>query len=938
MLNTLHIPDENLALLIAQSNGEISAELAEHLSTCASCQQRLEQLAAEQDAWTAAKASLAEVAAHEDALNATDDHFDIGNTYGCDPLLARQLLDAPSHPEMLGRLGRYEVERVIGAGGMGIVFKAFDTELHRPVAIKMLAPHLSGSGSARSRFAREARAAAAVVNDHVVPIHNVETEHKRPYLVMQFIAGDSLQARLDREGPLDIREALRIGMQVATGLAAAHAQGLIHRDVKPSNILLDENVSRALLTDFGLARTQDDAILTRSGFHPGTPHYMSPEQIRGEDLDGRSDLFSLGCVLYAICTGHPPFRADSSYAIMRRITDEAPRSIVSQIAGVPEWLERIIFRLLDKDKTKRFRSASEVADVLEQCLAHVQKPNQMPLPKLDSVSASGSSAGGGRTFKWVLGGAASFLLLCAGMFAAWEANKGTLILNSKADNIPIRIMRSDEVVRELTVNRAGTSTRLPAGDYVVEIDGAEQAVVLGGGSVRLNRGETTSIEIDHRNEPDLKSDSARAASLSSDGDMLSELGQTIKDFNEANATKLLESNTPPLTEEEVCACLWWQANHTGLPRDSRPILLEIVLTRRLPPGWSIRLDEPEWDKEKLWHGKPATSRCIEINLMRGEAVFAPIRSQFVSSGLASLDRPNSPLVQAIAEFNLKHAGDQPPLTLAETLAALSTLRLEKPLPGHDAPKLTESGVARLKQVADMQLMDDIIIDSHLYDHEVGDSRFLTWTIKLIVLPQDPNGFGTESLLIRKRFLKVDSLSGDQIQWGKPSEKGIQAGFRLRPAQKFYLANQVVNVDFFYRKVYGPPIEVALPNIFHFSKILTETPDGKIESTLHNGEAVVAGWVASGLNETAHEFRHRRLQFVTSERHRRHAEKTNDDLTTVVSLSAGNSHRLSFEVPNFADPDDPQTLTTGQFELKILHDSVSGAPIAPLSDDSADGGQ
>ncbi len=162
---------------------------------------------------------------------------------------------------MLGRIGRYDVERLIGSGGMGVVFKAYDTELNRPVAVKLLAPYLAGNGAARKRFAREARAAAAVVDDHVVPIHNVETESEHPFLVMKYIGGGSLQQRLDREGPLEVCEVLRIGMQTAKGLAAAHAQGLIHRDVKPSNILLDEGVERALLTDFGLARAEDDACL-----------------------------------------------------------------------------------------------------------------------------------------------------------------------------------------------------------------------------------------------------------------------------------------------------------------------------------------------------------------------------------------------------------------------------------------------------------------------------------------------------------------------------------------------------------------------------------------------------------------------------------------------------------------------------------------------------
>ncbi len=189
--------------------------------------------------------------------------------------------------------------------------KGFEPALDRYVAIKLLAPHLATSGAARARFAREARAAAAVLHENVVAIHRVSEAKELPYLVMPYVAGDSLQKRLDEQGPMQLNEILRIGMQIAAGLAAAHAQGLVHRDIKPGNILLDKGVERVTITDFGLARAADDASLTRSGVIAGTPQYMSPEQARGEPLDGRSDLFSLGSVLYAMCVGRPPFRAQT---------------------------------------------------------------------------------------------------------------------------------------------------------------------------------------------------------------------------------------------------------------------------------------------------------------------------------------------------------------------------------------------------------------------------------------------------------------------------------------------------------------------------------------------------------------------------------------------------------------------------------------------------
>src|SRR5262249_13947770 len=236
-------------------------------------------------------------------------------------------LEPSQKPGSLGRLGHYEVLEVIGKGGMGIVLRAFDEKLHRVVAIKVLAPELAGNGPARQRFVRQARAAAAVTQENVIAIHAVEDGGPIPYLIMQFIEGCTLQQKLDRTGPLPLKEILRLGVQVADGLAAAHRHGLVHRDIKPANILLENSIERVKITDFGLARAADDATLTTSGVVAGTPAYMSPEQASGEHVDHRSALFSLGSVLYALCAGHPPFRAGNAMAVLKRVCEDTPRPL-----------------------------------------------------------------------------------------------------------------------------------------------------------------------------------------------------------------------------------------------------------------------------------------------------------------------------------------------------------------------------------------------------------------------------------------------------------------------------------------------------------------------------------------------------------------------------------------------------------------------------------
>lgn len=371
-------------------------QLVDHLETCAECRSYIETQAAEAERW--AKAT--------ELLKPTE--FDHAGTLGCSaatiahqsieqPFAVRNALDslAPSDdPNRLGRLGCYEVSGVVGVGGMGVVLKAVDPALDRVVAIKVMAPHLANNGTARRRFSREAKAAAAVLHPNVVPIHCVSSDDAIPYLVMAYIRGGSLQKRLQREGPRTTVEILRIGSQVAAGLAAAHEQGLVHRDIKPENVLLEDGIERVTLTDFGLARAVDDASVTREGAIAGTPQYMSPEQARGESVDQKSDLFSLGSVLYALCTGRPPFRAETSYGVMRRIIDETPVPIRGINPEIPNWLAQIVDKLMSKDKADRFASANEVHKLLESCLNHLQQPTQTDLP--ESLRAMPAPAATGR--------------------------------------------------------------------------------------------------------------------------------------------------------------------------------------------------------------------------------------------------------------------------------------------------------------------------------------------------------------------------------------------------------------------------------------------------------------------------------------------------------------------------------------------------------------
>ena len=360
--------------------------MREHLDVCESCRGSLDELVADADVWRELRRLEDDATVvSSDPASPPDHDVDVE----MDRL--RELLGPTDDPTMLGRLGRYEVCGLVGRGSTGIVLKALDGGLNRYVAIKVLSPSYASNGSARVRFDREGRSVAAVSHEHVVPVYAVEEYRGLPYIVMQYVPGGSLHKRIAEEGPLDSLGVVRLGLQIARGLAAAHAQGIVHRDVKPANVLLESRVGRAMVTDFGLARVADDAAMTNSGMIAGTPQYMSPEQASGESVDPRSDLFSLGSVLYTACTGRAPFRSDTVFGVLKRLCEAEARPIREINPEIEPWLAAFIDRLHAKSPNDRFDSANDVARILEHELAHLQNPGLVPAPPRPWLARRGRS-------------------------------------------------------------------------------------------------------------------------------------------------------------------------------------------------------------------------------------------------------------------------------------------------------------------------------------------------------------------------------------------------------------------------------------------------------------------------------------------------------------------------------------------------------------------
>jgi hypothetical protein len=384
-------PTEELEQLLDESLPTASQQQCmAHLDECACCQAKLEDLATGGTNLSRVvehlhAATPGATSAYWPALNAVSESIHFKETAAEIDLRKREtslnFLQPPADPAYLGRLGHFDVMRILGRGGMGVVLEAFDTRLQRNVALKVLDPDLADDETARQRFCREARAAAMITHENVVTVHQVEksSDNGVPFLVMQLIGGETLEQRLMREKSLPVKEIVRISLQAAQGLAAAHAQGLTHRDIKPGNILLEPPGDRVKLTDFGLARVVDDVKITRTGFVTGTPLYMSPEQAMGEPTDHRSDLFSLGAVMYEMCAGRPPFQGKSALAVLKHISETKHQPLREVNPEVPDWLAEMVDDLLAKKPEDRYQSAAELLEVLEYLWTQI-KASSTDLP------------------------------------------------------------------------------------------------------------------------------------------------------------------------------------------------------------------------------------------------------------------------------------------------------------------------------------------------------------------------------------------------------------------------------------------------------------------------------------------------------------------------------------------------------------------------------
>ncbi len=414
----------------------------------------------------------------------------------------RRVLDEPTMLGDLGRIGRYRVEELLAAGGMGIVFRGYDTELSRAVCIKVLHPGLAMKPDARIRFERESRAAAKLRSERIVTLLDIGIQkNDLPYIVMQLLDGESLRTKLNRVHKLDVETAIRYSRQIAEGLSHANQFGILHRDIKPDNIWITPEDDIKLL-DFGLARTFDQSIdLTTSSGIIGTPQYMSPEQIGGEPLDARSDFFSVGIVLYELLTGTKPFQKNSLFATMLAISNEPPDfRLLESDPDIPKSVQCFVQRLLNKNRDERPNSADELIVQLDSLFVSDRVSSRSIGLGERTIGMTAVNSRRGNGWRVLLGMAAGMAFVLFGFFAIESTNKGTLVVRTTDPNVDIRIKdQTVSIVDPITTRkyeiRIG-KTVLPSGVYQLEMTDGVNDLTFSSNVITIRRGKETIVEVE----------------------------------------------------------------------------------------------------------------------------------------------------------------------------------------------------------------------------------------------------------------------------------------------------------------------------------------------------------------------------------------------------------------------------------------------------------
>lgn len=286
--------------------------------------------------------------------------------------------------------GQFRIDRQIGRGGMGVVYCAYDQQLHRDVALKTLPPHLAADPNVRGRFLREARTAAGLSHPHIVSIFSAAEREGVVYFAMGFVDGESLAERIARVGPLSAMDVVGLLKQLADALGFAHERGVVHRDVKAENVLLDKVTGKAMVTDFGIARVAETQPLTATGTVLGTVHYMSPEQVSGDTLDGRSDLYSLGVLAFLALTGRFPFERPTAAAVVVAQVNAIPPRVSEFVPSVPPALDALVTRMLAKSPSDRYANAAELRVALDGL--DLRPPAVVPVVQGDNGRLSSTEA------------------------------------------------------------------------------------------------------------------------------------------------------------------------------------------------------------------------------------------------------------------------------------------------------------------------------------------------------------------------------------------------------------------------------------------------------------------------------------------------------------------------------------------------------------------